>query len=91
MPDKFAGYADSVSDASTRAERITPSDTTDLTDIPKGLYVGMGGDLAMIGLKDAPGATGEVWKDVPAGAVVPFRPRRILATGTTAANLLALY
>ncbi|MEK9213141.1 spike base protein, RCAP_Rcc01079 family [Sphingomonas sp. 2378] len=91
MADPFRGFADTVSDPATRAVAIVPADAADLADIPKGIYVGTGGDITMIGAGAPSGATGVTWKNVPAGALIPFRPRRILATGTTAANMLGLY
>ncbi|GAA3271552.1 hypothetical protein NZL82_15685 [Sphingomonas sanguinis] len=91
MADVFSSSADTVSSPATRAVAITPSDSTDLPDIPKGVYVGTGGDITMIGVGAPASATGVTWKNVPAGALIPFRPRRILATGTTAASMLGLY
>ncbi|KQO51156.1 spike base protein, RCAP_Rcc01079 family [Sphingomonas sp. Leaf257] len=91
MADPFRTFADKVSDPATRAVAIVPNDGTDLADIPKAFYVGTGGTIAMIGAGAPAGATGVTWKNVPSGAIVPFRPRRILATGTTAADMLALY
>lgn len=91
MADRFGSYGDTVSSPATRVTSIVPNDTNDLTDIPKGIYVGTGGDIAMIGLNAPAEATGVVWKNVPAGSLIPFRARRVLATGTTASNMLALY
>ncbi|MCT8003001.1 hypothetical protein V3I01_09890 [Sphingomonas sp. gentR] len=92
MADLFSSTADTVSNPATRAEVLTPSDTADLPDIPKGIYVGTGGTLVMIGIGAPAGATtGRTWKNVPNGAIIPFRARRVLATGTTAADMLALY
>ena len=91
MADAFVGAGDIVSGPARRAQVVVPSDTTDLVDIPKGIYVGTGGDITMIGVDAPAGATGVTWKNVPAGALIPFRPRRILATGTTAASMLGLY
>lgn len=70
---------------------MVPSDTNDLADVPKGIYVGTGGAIAMIGVNAPTDATGVTWKNVPSGALIPFRARRVLATGTTAADMLALY
>ena len=91
MADRFGPLGDTVSSPATRATSIVPNDATDLTDMPKGIYVGTGGDIAMIGLNAPAGATGVVWKNVPAGSLIPFRARRVLATGTTAANICLLY
>lgn len=92
MADKFAGYFDNISDPGTRSAAIVPSDTADLPDVgPKGIYVGARGDVTMVGVGAPIGAAPDTWKDVAAGSLIPFRARRVMATGTTAANLLAIY
>jgi hypothetical protein len=91
MSDAYASVFSNVSDPGERAKAVAPSDTVDLADTPKALYVGTGGDIAMIGDNEPAGAAALVWRNVPAGAIVPFRPRRILLTGTTAADMLAIY
>lgn len=88
MTDYFQSSADSVSSPSRRALAVTPHDTSPLTDIPKALYVGTGGNIAMRGVD---GTADQVWKNVPAGAVLPFRASHVRATGTTATDILALY
>ena len=87
--DPFKDFNDSVSAQCTHWTTITPSDSADLTTIPKAIYVGGAGDIAMIGAKAPPAATGVTWKAVPASALLPVRPRRILATGTNATFLIA--
>lgn len=82
---------DSVELQGTRALAVVPSDTTDLNSIPKALYVGGGGDIMMIGTNAPGGSAGLLWKAVPTGAILPFRPRRILAAGTSATNIVAIY
>jgi hypothetical protein len=37
------------------------------------------------------GAADQLWKNVSSGAILPFRAQYIRATGTTAADILALY
>lgn len=91
MVDPFATIFSTVSDPGERVGEVVPSNTTDLAETPKALYVGSGGDIAMIGDNEAPGTAATVWRNVPAGAIVPFRPRRVVATGTTAADILAIY
>lgn len=91
MADNFAAYADDVGSPARRAVAVAPSDTVDLGDIPKALYVGTAGNITMVGVAAPAGATGIVWKNVPAGTILPFRPRRVMATGTTAADIVALY
>lgn len=89
--DPFASFSDTVTAPSRHGAAITPSDTADLASVPKAIYVGGGGDIAVIGVDAPANATGIIFKAVPAGTTLPFRARRVLATGTTATNLLALY
>lgn len=87
MADSFANAADQVSAPATRAVAVVPHDGNALADIPKVLYVGTAGTVTMRGVG---GGADTVWK-VAAGAVLPFRAAYVRATGTTAADLLALY
>ena len=88
MADRFSGYADSVSAPATRAAAVVPNDTAELSEIPKALVVGTGGALVMRG---AGGGADQIFKNVPSGAVLPFRAQYVRATGTTAADILGLY
>ncbi len=88
MTDPFSSAADAVSAPARRALAVTPHDTNALTDIPKALYVGTAGNVTMRGVD---GAADQLWKNVPAGALLPFRAAYVRATGTTAADILALY
>lgn len=65
---------------------ITPSDSEELDDI-RGLYVGGTGNLELVG-QDGTAATFEA---VPAGAVLPVSPKKVMSTGTTATLIVALY
>ena len=88
MADQFQNSADQVSAPATRAVSVTPHDSNALADIPKALFVGTGGNLTMRGVN---GTADALWKNVPSGSVLPFRAQYVRATGTTAADLLALY
>jgi len=89
--DRFAGYSDSVQGPCRRWAAIAPSDSADLVEVPKALYVGGAGNITMIGIDAPVGATGAVWSNVPAASILPVRPRRVLATGTTATLILGCY
>ena len=89
--DPFGGYSDSVQGPCRHWAVITPSDTVDLVTVPKAIYVGGGGDLKMIGVAAPAAAAGVVWSGVPSASLLPVRPRRILATGTTATLIVACY
>lgn len=88
MADSFAGHSDSVIAPSRRAVAVTPSDSVALTDTPKGIWVGTGGDITGRLVNDVADI---VWKNVPSGALLPFRFALIKATGTTAADIVAHY
>jgi hypothetical protein len=67
-------------------QTVVPSDTVDLRFRCSAVYVGVTGDIACQA-KD--NATVVVFKAVPAGAWFPLRTNRIMATNTTATNLIA--
>ncbi len=71
---------------------ITPSDTNDLPSPISRIYVGVAGDIAVLGYSPMGTAdtTAVTFKAVPAGWwSVGSQISRVLATGTTATNLLA--
>lgn len=88
MADQFSNVADQVSAPATRAVSVTPHDSNALSDIPKALFVGTGGTIAMRGVNDS---ADQSWTNVADGSVLPFRARYVRATGTTASGILALY
>lgn len=88
MTDQFQNVADQVSAPATRAVAVVPHDSNPLPDIPKALFVGSGGTVTMRGVA---GTSDQVWKNVASGTVLPFRAQYVRATGTTAADILALY
>lgn len=87
MADMFESLADSVSNPATRAVAVVPHDINPLPDVPKALYIGTGGTLV------ARGASGGdvTFKNVPEGSVLPLRAQYVRATGTSAADIVALY
>jgi hypothetical protein len=88
MSDGFENRADHVSAPATRCVAVTPHDSNVLSAIPKGLYVGTGGSLSI----EAVGGGGAVTlANVASGSVIPVRVRIVRATGTTAADIVALY
>lgn len=88
MPDKYSSAGDAVVASARDAFAITPSDSTDLVDIPKAIYVGVAGNLVCTLVDDTSSVT---FVGVQAGSILPIRPKRVFATNTTAASLLALY
>ena len=63
-----------------------PNDAADLPEVTRAIYVGTGGDLTVRML------TGETltFTGIAPASLLPVRAARILATGTTAGNLVGL-
>lgn len=87
MADPFQTYGDSVSAPAARAVAVVPHDVNPLADVPKALFVGTGGNLVLRGS----GNVDVTFRNVADGSVLPFRAQFVRATGTTAADILALY
>lgn len=58
----------------------------ELPVIPKGIYVGTGGDVVLRGID---GAADVTYRNLPDASYIAVRARHVRATGTTAANLIA--
>lgn len=86
LTDKYK-LQDDVSSPSRNPFTITPSDSTELTVIPKGIYVGTGGTVVLLGDTATANAT---FVNVQSGQIIPVRVRKVFATGTTATNLVGL-
>ena len=71
-------------DSALDAFVITPDDDNDLPTLPRGIWVGTGGDVYVTM------ASGEVpFLNVPDGTLLSIRPTRVLET-STAADMVAL-
>ncbi|HXU01265.1 MAG TPA: hypothetical protein VN903_09750 [Polyangia bacterium] len=66
---------------------VTPSDTVDLERMTDAIYVGVTGDIAVVGQNGVP----VTFKAVPVGQRLDVQARRVNAAGTTATNLVALF
>ena len=69
-----------------KAALVAPSDTAELAEVSKALYVGVSGDLtvSLVG-----STTPVLFKNAPVG-YHPIRATSVKATGTTATNIVAL-
>ncbi len=77
-----------------RYAAVTPSDSTTYgtrwdtrKPIIDALYIGVAGDVALVG---DDGAAAVTFKSVPVG-LLAVNPYRVMATNTTATNILALF
>ena len=86
MSDEFASQSPGLDSPASRGVAVTPSDSTTLTT-SRALYVGGAGDVAALTV----GGDSVTFVAVPAGTVLPIRVTKVLATGTTATSILALW
>lgn len=85
MGDQFGKHNKGLTSPADKATAITPNDSTDLVDVPRGIYVGGTGNIvATINGVDL------TFNNAQAGTILPIRPTRIKATNTTATGLIAL-
>jgi hypothetical protein len=87
MSSDFTSRAASQSGPASMLRLVTPDDATDLPDGPtRSLFVGVGGTLTVTDLQ------GRVTtlRSAP-HQYHPIRVSRVLATGTTASEIIALY
>lgn len=86
--DPLPGAAIELDSPSSGAFAITPDNSNDLPYVTRGIYVGGAGDIVMIMAGDSAQVTR---KNVVAGVLYPWRVKRVLATNTTATNLVGDY
>lgn len=85
--DTYKDSLSSLASPARKAAAVVPDDGVDLTVTTRSIYVGVAGDVVV----HMVGAIGPVtFKSVAAG-ILPIRVDRILATGTTAASIVALW
>ena len=85
--DNFSEFPTTLTAPARDGQAGTPSDSVDLSTLPRAVYVGQAGALALL----LAGGQSVVLQNVPAGTLLPVRPQRVLATGTTASGVVALW
>lgn len=88
VPDNFNNAPNPlISPVYTKGLAVIPSDATYLPEITRGLWVGGAGDVnvQMSGMNNT-----TLFKSVPAGTLLPIRVGQVLATSTTATNIVAM-
>ncbi len=86
MADKFANQSDSTNSPARDVFALVPSDTAALSPIPKGIYVGSGGDVTLRAVDSQADAT---YRNLADASYIAVRAIYVRATGTTASNLVA--
>lgn len=85
--DLFAAASDSPMAPAERCFAVTPSDAATLPLATKALFIGTGGDVT---LRSVNGAEDVTFRNLPDAAVIDVRVAAVRATGTTAADIVAL-
>ncbi len=87
MPtDPFQSYSDDTSGPSHAPYAFSPSDSVELPIVPKGLFVGTGGDVTLRGID---GTSDVTYRNLPDASYIAVRAQFVRATGTTASNFIA--
>lgn len=85
--DKHKRFLEDLAAPADNFAAVTKSDTVDLTTLTRALYIGTAGDVRVVQRN----GTAVTFKAVPAGAILPIRCARVNSTGTTAADIVALW
>lgn len=84
----FSGFnLDTLTSPALSGFTVTPHDANELPYITRAVFIGTGGDICCILKKDD---TPILLKNIPDGTMLPLRIKKILATGTTAADMAGL-
>lgn len=86
MPDRSKSIPGNSISTYTSAVVVTPSDSADLANFSRAIYVGGAGNLNVDML------TGEtvLFSGIPAGTLLPIRVKRVRSTNTTATLIISL-
>lgn len=84
--DRFQAARPGLSSPADRFAAIIPNDGADVAEMPRALFIGGGGNLVVQG-RDGVSAT----FIVGAGQILPIRAARVMATGTTASDIVGLF
>ncbi|MEZ5682132.1 MAG: hypothetical protein R3E14_12655 [Erythrobacter sp.] len=84
--DRFEDFRDSAGQPSRSPFPIAPSDDDALAIVPKGIFVGTGGDVTLRGIDGDGDVT---YRNLPDASYIAVRASFVRATGTTASDLIA--
>jgi hypothetical protein len=82
--DQFAGFAITPNAPASNQLNVTPSDIEELPNPTRAIFVGVAGTVFV---KDMAGRT--AYYTCYAGHILDIRCTKVLATGTTAGNIVA--
>jgi hypothetical protein len=76
---------DTLTSPSRKPFTIQPHDTDVLSLVPKGIYIGTGGDVTVRGIDGDEDVT---YRNLPDASYIAVRCSHVRATGTTATDLI---
>lgn len=85
--DRFRSFTESLLSPSEFCYAVVPHDGGDLPHATKALYVGGAGNVALVSVR---GDSPTTFVNVPAGTILDVRTKAVLATGTTATDIVGL-
>lgn len=85
--DPYFSNAPTADGPANRIFTVVPSDSLDLAFVTTGVFVGQGGDLAV---QDRSSGETVVFRNLADGTGLPIRVARVLATGTTAGQIVGM-
>jgi hypothetical protein len=85
--DRFKVFNREPFHPATQAVSIVPSDSSNLVEVPRAIYIGGNGNLRVTML-DGNIVT---FPNVVAGTVIPIRVQKVWSTSTTATGIIGLY
>ena len=86
MQDRYESAASGMDSPAIHGFAIVPNDVTELAEVSRALYVGATGAVCA---RLRSGSTVTLI-NVAAGTILPIRATHVLATGTTAQNIVGL-
>ena len=82
---RMKALVDAILPART-AKAVVPSDSVALDPVPRGIYIGTGGDVT---IRPIGSSTDVTYRNLPDASYIAVRAQYIRATGTTALNMIA--
>jgi len=86
LRDRFSTMSDSLASPSRSPFSIVPHDSEPLPTVPKGIFVGTGGDVRLRGVDGNEDVT---YRNLPDASYIAVRASYVRASGTTATDLIA--
>jgi len=87
MADYWDTHRPGIESPAEHAAAVAKSDSTTFADITRAVWVGTGGDLAVL----TKGGETVTFANVPDGSLLPIRVSKVLETGTDAADIVRLW